>query len=193
MCAKTSPSTAVLPSVPVRPQKDGAVPSWLRTDGKLPSRPVLSDVGRTGRLTTLYTNLTMSSNPNPSSSSSSTYNELVSKHSGANFATWKTKMEMLLIRADLWSYVSRRKLRPTPSGSASSSRTRSNTPGRSSDDNDAAVQKWDEDAKRATAEIFLDLDKHFECGVLNIRNPVELWGKLQTFFERKGFSSHFYL
>jgi len=33
MCAKTSPSTAVLPSVPVRPQKDGAVPSWLRTDG----------------------------------------------------------------------------------------------------------------------------------------------------------------
>ncbi|KAF8507912.1 hypothetical protein BDD12DRAFT_905612 [Trichophaea hybrida] len=53
MCAKTSPSTAVLPSVPVRPQKDGAVPSWLRTDGKPPSRPVLSDVGRTGRLTTL--------------------------------------------------------------------------------------------------------------------------------------------
>ena len=33
MCAKTSPSTTVLPSVPVRPQKDGAVPSWLRTDG----------------------------------------------------------------------------------------------------------------------------------------------------------------
>jgi hypothetical protein len=33
MCAKTSLSTAVLPSVPVRPQKDGAVPSWLRTDG----------------------------------------------------------------------------------------------------------------------------------------------------------------
>jgi len=27
MCAKTSPSTAV------QPQKDGAVPSWLRTDG----------------------------------------------------------------------------------------------------------------------------------------------------------------
>jgi hypothetical protein len=53
MCAKTSPSTAVLPSVPVRPQKDGAVPSWLRTDGKPPPRPVLSDVGRTGRLTTL--------------------------------------------------------------------------------------------------------------------------------------------
>ncbi|KAF8538769.1 hypothetical protein BDD12DRAFT_884195 [Trichophaea hybrida] len=43
---------------PIRPspsglKKDGAVPSWLRTDGKPPSRPVLSDVGRTGRLTTL--------------------------------------------------------------------------------------------------------------------------------------------
>jgi len=34
-------------------KKDGAVPSWLRTDGKPPSRPVLSDVGRPGRLTTL--------------------------------------------------------------------------------------------------------------------------------------------
>ena len=70
MCAKTSPSTAVLPSVPVRPQKDGAVPSWLRTDGTvdntagssranlvvcslvrsaLPSGPVLSTVPSDGR------------------------------------------------------------------------------------------------------------------------------------------------
>jgi hypothetical protein len=105
-------------------------------------------------------------------------------------------MEMLLIRAGLWSIVSQRKLRPTPttaSGSASSSRTRSNTAGPSSDDNDAAVQKWDEDAERATAEIFLYLDKRVERRVLNIRNPIELWGKLQTFYERKGFSARFYL
>jgi len=106
-------------------------------------------------------------------------------------------MEMLLIRAGLWSIVSQRKLRPTPttaSGNATgSSRTRSNTAGPSSDDNDAAVQKWDEDAERATAEIFLYLDERVERRVLNIRNPVELWGKLQTFYERKGFSSRFYL
>jgi len=138
----------------------------------------------------------MSSNPNPSSSSSSTYNQLVPKLTGANYATWKTKMEMLLIRAGLWSIVSQRKLRPTPttaSGSASSSRTRSNTAGPSSDDNDTAVQKWDENAERATAEIFLYLDERVERRVLKIRNPVELWGKLQTFYERKGFSSRFYL
>jgi len=41
MCAKTSPSTAVLPSVPVRPQKDGAVPSWLRTDGTVDNTIVM--------------------------------------------------------------------------------------------------------------------------------------------------------
>jgi hypothetical protein len=93
----------------------------------------------------------MSSNPNPSSSStSSTYNQLVPKLTGANYATWKTIMEMLLIRAGLWSIVSQRKLRPTPtttSVSVSSSRTRRTTAGPSSDDNDAAVQKWDEDAE----------------------------------------------
>jgi len=136
----------------------------------------------------------MSSNPNPSSSSSSTYNQLGPKLTGANYATWKTKMEMLLIRGGLWSIVSQRKLRPTlttASGSASSSRTRSNTAGPSS--NDEAAQKWDEDAERATAEIFLYLDERVERRVLNIRNPVELWGKLQTFYERKGFSSRFYL
>jgi hypothetical protein len=43
---------------PIRPspsglKKDGAIPSSLRTDGIPPSRPVLSNVGRTGRLTTL--------------------------------------------------------------------------------------------------------------------------------------------
>jgi hypothetical protein len=139
----------------------------------------------------------MSSNPNPSSSStSSTYNQLVPKLTSANYATWKMKMEMLLIRAGLWSIVSQRKLRPTPttaSDSVSSSRTRSTTAGPSSDDNDAAVQKWDEDAERATAEIFLYLDERVERRVLNIRNPVELWGKLQTFYERKGFSARFYL
>jgi hypothetical protein len=106
-------------------------------------------------------------------------------------------MEMLLIHAGLWAIVSQRKLRPTSpttgSDSVSSSRTRSNTAGPSSDDSDTAFQKWEEGAKRATAEIFLYLDEHVERRDLNIRNPVELWGKLQTFFERKCFSACFYL
>jgi hypothetical protein len=139
----------------------------------------------------------MSSNPNPSSSSSSTYNQLVPKLTSANDATWKTQMEMLLIRAGLWSIVSQRKLRPTPTTASdsvsSSSRTCSTTTGPSSDDNDAAVQKWDEDAEPATAEIFLYLDERFERRVLNIRTPVKLWGKLPTFYKRKGFSARFYL
>jgi len=130
--------------------------------------------------------------PNPNASSSSTYNHLVPKLTGANYATWKTKMEMLLIRAGLWPIVSQRKPRPTSTtASTSSSRTRSSTTGPSSDD-EAAI-KWDEDAERATAEIFLYLDERVESRVHDIRNPVELWGKLQTFYERKGFSARFYL
>jgi hypothetical protein len=109
---------------------------------------------------------------------------------GANYATWKTKMEMLLIREGLWSIVSQRLLRPTAStGNASSSRTRSST----TDDNDAAAAKWDEDAERATATIFLYLDERAERCVEAIRNPVELWAKLKNLYERKGFSARFYL
>jgi len=100
----------------------------------------------------------MSFNPNPSSSStSSTYNQLVPKLTSANDATWKTQMEMLLIRAGLWSIVSQRKLRPTPTTASdsvsSSSSTRSTTTGPSSNDNDAAVQKWDEDAERVLGVV----------------------------------------
>jgi hypothetical protein len=106
----------------------------------------------------------MSSNPNPSSSSSSsTDNQLLLKLTGANYTTCSTKMEILLVHAGLRLIVSQRKLRPTPttpSGiSTGSSRTLSNTAGPSSDDNDAAVQMWDEDAERATAKIFLYLDE----------------------------------
>ena len=85
--------------------------------------------------------------PNPSSSSSSSYKHLVPTLTGNNYATWKTKMEMLLIREGLWSIVCQRLLCPTPissdTGNASSSRTRSST----ADDNDAAAAKWDEDAE----------------------------------------------
>jgi hypothetical protein len=87
-------------------------------------------------------------------------------------------------------------LRPTPittSGSASSIPTCNNTAGPFSDDSDAAVQKWDEDAERASADLFLYLDNHVKRSVFNIGNPVELSGKLQTFKERKGFLSRFYL
>jgi hypothetical protein len=94
------------------------------------------------------------SNP---SSSSSTYNQLVPKLNGTNYATWKTKMEMLLIRERLWSIVCQRQLRPTPAASSSSSRTRNNNT--TSPEIDAAALEWDENAERATATIFLYLDE----------------------------------
>jgi hypothetical protein len=110
-----------------------------------------------------------------------------------NYTTWKTKMEMLLIREGLWLIVGQRFLRPTPiscgMGNASSSRTRSST----ADDNDAAADKWNDDAELATTTIFLNFDKRAECCVEAIRNVVELWAKLKNLYERKGFSARFYL
>jgi len=138
----------------------------------------------------------MSTNPNPLSYISSTYNQLVPKLTCDNYVTWKTEMEMLLICIGRWSIISQRGLHPTPtsaSGSASSSRISSHTAGPSSNNNAAAVQKWDTDAERAAAEIFLYLDEHVEHCVLNIRNHIVLLGKLQTFYGRKRFSADIYL
>jgi hypothetical protein len=74
------------------------------------------------------------------------------------------------MRAGLWSIVSQLFLPPTATtgtGSSSSSRTCNSATG-PANDNEAAAIKWDEDAERATAEIFLDLDKRVECGVRDI-------------------------
>jgi hypothetical protein len=118
------------------------------------------------------------------------YNHLVPKLNGTSYATWKSKMEMLLIREGHWSIVSQRKLRPTATtgtgtrSAYSSSRTRRNTTEPTNDKDDAALE-WDENAERATATIFLYLDEHVEHAVIDIRNPVELWEKLKTIYERK--------
>jgi len=138
----------------------------------------------------------MSSNADSLSySESSTYNQLVPKLPSVNYATWKPEMEMLLTCAGFWSIVSQCMLCTTPtttSGSASSTHTCCNTAGPSSDANYSAVQRWHKAAKRATAVILLYLGKHIKRRVLNIQNPVQIWVKLQTFSERKGFSAHFY-
>jgi len=103
---------------------------------------------------------------------STSYNHLVPKLGSNNYATWKTKMEMLLIREGLWSIVCKRRERPAAA---------------------AARVQWDDDAERATATIFLYLEERAERHVQNVRNPIELWGKLANIYERKGFSARFYL
>jgi hypothetical protein len=114
----------------------------------------------------------------------------------ANYATWKTKIEMLLIQQGLRPIVSQRHLRPTvttshSTGSASSRCTRRSAAGPIN--NDEEVRKWDEEAEQATATIFLYLDERAECNVNDIRDTVELRGKLQNIYERKGFSARFHL
>ena len=74
--------------------------------------------------------------------SSSALHHLVPKLTGTNYATWATKMEMDLIRDDLWPIVCEERPRPanTQSGSTSS-RTRSNTTGPANDTEAATVLK----------------------------------------------------
>jgi hypothetical protein len=127
---------------------------------------------------------------NPLSSSSSTYNQLLPKLNGTNYAMWKTKIEILLIRERLLLVVCQRQLCPTPPASSAGSRTRNNT---TSPEIDAAALEWDENAEQVTTMIFLYLDEHAERFVIDICNPVELWEKLKTTYERKESPFRFYL
>ena len=122
-------------------------------------------------------------------SSSYSYTRLVPLLNGTNYATWATKMEMLLIRERLWAIVAERRPRPQPSGAAGPA-TR-NT-GRDAG-NDEEIAKWEDDAERATSTIFLHLDERAEKHVQSLREPVAIWKKLKDIYERRGFSARFYL
>jgi hypothetical protein len=91
-----------------------------------------------------------------------------------NYHTWKTKMEMLLIREGLWSIVCERRLTPSPQANAQRA-------------------KWEEDSDKATATIFLYLGDRAERHVHKLRDPVLIWKRLREVYELRGFSARFYL
>jgi len=119
--------------------------------------------------------------------SSSALHHLVPKLTGTNYATWATKMKIVLIKDDLWPIVCEERLRPanTQSESASigSGRTRTGTTGPVYDTEAATVLKWNGNACKATANIFLCLDEQAERRVNNIRNLVDLWNKPQQIYK----------
>jgi hypothetical protein len=71
-----------------------------------------------------------------------------------NYAVWKSKMEMVLIREKLWGIVCERRTKPESGAKAQAD--------------------FDEDAERATATIFLYLSETAERYVRDVRNPVAL-------------------
>ena len=83
-------------------------------------------------------------------------------------------MEMLLIKEKLWSIVCGRKTRPE---------------GGSEDKATKGQLEWDEEAERATAIIFLCLDEMAEHHVVDLRNPVAVWKKLEEVYSSSGFSA----
>ena len=100
--------------------------------------------------------------------------QLVPKLDSGNYDTWKTKMEMLLIREKLWAIVCRRKLRPE---------------GGTDDKPTKAQIEWDDEAERATATIFLYLGNMAERYVYALRDPVAIWEKLAEAYSTRGFSA----
>src|SRR5437667_11725577 len=98
---------------------------------------------------------------------------LVPRLSSGNYETWKTKMEMLLIRERLWGIVCRRRVRPE---------------GSSGDKPTKAQLEFNDDAEQVTATIFLYLDKKAEHHVYNLRDSVAVWAKLKEIYQSSGFS-----
>jgi hypothetical protein len=90
-----------------------------------------------------------------------------------NYSSWKTKMEMVLIRERLWGIVCERRIKS---------------------ESDIKVQAdFDDDAERATATIFLHLDDNTERYVRDIRDPVLVWKKLQEVCQSTGYAARYNL
>lgn len=95
----------------------------------------------------------------------------------ANYDTWKTRMEMLLIRERLWPIVCQRRTRPEGFGLG--------------EDVSRAQHEFDDEAERATATIFQYLDDSSERMVRDLRDPAELWKKLRDMYSSTGFCTRF--
>jgi hypothetical protein len=89
----------------------------------------------------------------------------------SNYATWKSKIEMVLIRERLWSIISGRRVKPE-SGTK-------------------ALADFEEDSERATATIFLYLSDTAEQHVRDLRDPIMVWNKLKESFSRVGFAARY--
>ena len=90
-----------------------------------------------------------------------------------NYGSWKTRMEMVLIREKLWGIVCER-------------RTKSESGAKAQAD-------FDDEAERATATIFLHLDDNIERYVQYIRDPVLVWKKLEEVCQSTGYAARFNL
>ena len=78
---------------------------------------------------------------------------------------------MVLIREKLWSIVCERRIKP--------------------DSSTKAQAKYDDDAERATATIFLYLSETVERYVRDLRDPVIIWAKLKEVFATIGFTARY--
>lgn len=92
----------------------------------------------------------------------------------SNYAAWKSKIEMVLIREGLWKIIAGRYAKPEPG------------------DIDA-LAKWDEEAEKATATIFLYLSENAENRVKDLRDPILVWKTLEEAFNRVGFAARYNL
>jgi hypothetical protein len=91
----------------------------------------------------------------------------------SNYPTWKSKIEMVLVRERLWSIISGRRVKPESGAKA--------------------LTDFEEDCERATATIFLYLSDTAEQHVRDLRDPIEVWNKLKESFSRVGFAARYNL
>lgn len=100
----------------------------------------------------------------------------VPKLNGSNYSSWKFSTELLLIREDLWKFVTK----PRPEEVAATE----NAPG-----NAAAIDAWDSGDQRARATIGLLMDSNQHGLIKQTKTAREAWERLMDHFEKPTLTS----
>ncbi|KXJ69374.1 hypothetical protein RP20_CCG027404 [Aedes albopictus] len=100
----------------------------------------------------------------------------VPKLNGSNYSSWKFSTELLLIREDLWKFVTK----PRPEEVAATENVPVNA---------AAVEAWDSGDQRARATIGLLMESNQHGLIKQTKTAREAWDRLKDHFEKPTLTS----
>jgi hypothetical protein len=110
----------------------------------------------------------------------------IQKLNTTNYPTWKTMMEMVLIDKDMWEIVNGTIPKPIPLGSTASQEARATR--------EREILEWNKMADKARASLVLSIEPSELVHVTTLKNPTEIWNKLEEIYEPRGTAiKHFLL
>ncbi|XP_026673862.1 uncharacterized protein LOC113464999, partial [Ceratina calcarata] len=97
----------------------------------------------------------------------------IEKLNSENYDVWKIQVEAILIKNDLWEYVTGDKPKPV--------------------ENQAEIGNWIKNDRKAKADIILTLSSSEFCHIKNAETSKDVWTKLASVYESKGPAKTAYL